>query len=179
LARCCVRGVYLLPDSEANRHGLQRLSEHMSRINGTAHILPATNLDAQPRNRRSGRFFDRAGKIQGIDQSGRGACAAAASEFPSRVRSLEFSTSSDVNSKRSAHSISLVRRQRSRPAQALRDTEGEVRKKNVSGCPQLRPPYPDGALLLQAHLGLPQNPSWPIGSPPVGSSVVSSTRRRA
>jgi len=40
-------GVYLLPDSQANRLGLRRLSEHMSRISGSAHILQATNLDAQ------------------------------------------------------------------------------------------------------------------------------------
>src|SRR4029077_9552536 len=40
-------GVYLLPDTPANRQGLRRLSEHMSRINGSAHILQATNLDTQ------------------------------------------------------------------------------------------------------------------------------------
>ena len=32
-------GVYLLPDNPVNRQGLQRLSEHMTRINGSAHLL--------------------------------------------------------------------------------------------------------------------------------------------
>src|SRR2546422_6278775 len=31
-------------------------------------------------------------------------------------------------------------------------------KKDVSRCSQLRPPDPDGALLLQAPLGIPQTP---------------------
>ncbi|HYS75490.1 MAG TPA: hypothetical protein VEM38_05250, partial [Burkholderiales bacterium] len=29
-------GVYVLPDNRVNRQGLQRLSEHMARINGSA-----------------------------------------------------------------------------------------------------------------------------------------------
>src|SRR5207245_11697493 len=56
-------GVYLLPDSQANRLGLRRLSEHMSRMSGSAHILQATSLDPQ-QGQAFRSLFDRAGKYQ-------------------------------------------------------------------------------------------------------------------
>ena len=38
-------GVYLLPDNDANRQGLSRLSDHISRLQGSAHLLPVTAVD--------------------------------------------------------------------------------------------------------------------------------------
>jgi len=38
-------GVYLLPDSEVNRQGLSRLTEHIFRLNGSAYLLPVTTAD--------------------------------------------------------------------------------------------------------------------------------------
>lgn len=39
------KGVYLLPDSDANREGLGHLTDHVSRQNGSAYILPVTAID--------------------------------------------------------------------------------------------------------------------------------------
>ena len=38
-------GVYLLPDGDANRQGLSRLTDHLSRLNGSAYLLPVTAVD--------------------------------------------------------------------------------------------------------------------------------------
>lgn len=38
-------GVYLLPDSDDNRQGLGRLSDHILRLNGSAYLLPVTAAD--------------------------------------------------------------------------------------------------------------------------------------
>lgn len=38
-------GVYLLPDSDDNRQGLGRLSDHILRLNGSAYLLPVTTAD--------------------------------------------------------------------------------------------------------------------------------------
>ncbi len=38
-------GVYLLPDSEVNRQGFSRLTDHISRLNGSAYLLPVTTAD--------------------------------------------------------------------------------------------------------------------------------------
>lgn len=38
-------GVYLLPDSDANRQGLSRLTDHISRLNGSAHLLAVSTAD--------------------------------------------------------------------------------------------------------------------------------------
>jgi len=35
-------GVYLLPDNDINRRGLMRLTDHISRLNGSAYLLPVT-----------------------------------------------------------------------------------------------------------------------------------------
>jgi hypothetical protein len=53
-------GVFVLPDSAANRLGLSRLSEHVTRINGSAHLLQVTSDEAQGQAFRA--FFDRSGK---------------------------------------------------------------------------------------------------------------------
>ena len=38
-------GVYLLPDSDVNRQGLSRLTDHILRLNGSAYLLPVTTAD--------------------------------------------------------------------------------------------------------------------------------------
>ena len=38
-------GVYLLPDSDFNRQGLSRLTDHISRLNGSAYLLPVRTAD--------------------------------------------------------------------------------------------------------------------------------------
>jgi hypothetical protein len=38
-------GVFLLPDTPAARHGLSSLSDHIARINGSAHLLSVNSLD--------------------------------------------------------------------------------------------------------------------------------------
>ena len=50
-------GVFVLPDSPSNRLGLSRLSEHVARINGTAHLLQVVSDDTQTQVFRN--FFDR------------------------------------------------------------------------------------------------------------------------
>ena len=53
-------GVFVLPDSPANRLGLSRLSEHVTRINGSAHLLQVASDQAQAQVFRG--FFDRSDK---------------------------------------------------------------------------------------------------------------------
>ena len=50
-------GVFVLPDTPANRLGLSRLSEHVTRIKGTAHLLHVNSEETQARVFRG--FFDR------------------------------------------------------------------------------------------------------------------------
>jgi hypothetical protein len=54
-------GVFLLPDTPANRLGLSRLTDHVVRISGTAHLLSATSLDEAQANHFRG-LFDRSHK---------------------------------------------------------------------------------------------------------------------
>lgn len=63
-------GVYLLPDAPANRQGLSRLAEHVTRINGAAHVLAVSGHDeAQSRAFRT--LFDRSTKYDQIEKSAR------------------------------------------------------------------------------------------------------------
>lgn len=43
-------GVYMLPDSPQNRSSLSSLSEHVTRLNGMAHVLRVTSPDSQQRS---------------------------------------------------------------------------------------------------------------------------------
>jgi len=54
-------GVFLLPDSPAARQGLSRLSEHIARINGSAHLLSVSSLDQAQAQQFLG-LFDRTHK---------------------------------------------------------------------------------------------------------------------
>src|SRR5207245_11563222 len=77
-------GVYLLPDSQANRLGLRRLSEHMSRMSGSAHILQATNLDAQ-QGQAFRSLFHRAGKYPELIKAVEGLSAGFGISEPSAI----------------------------------------------------------------------------------------------
>ena len=77
-------GVYLLPDTPANRQGLRRLSEHMNRINGSAHILQATNLDAE-QGQAFRSLFDRAGKYEELIKAVKGLRAGFGISEPSAI----------------------------------------------------------------------------------------------
>ena len=54
-------GVFLLPDTPAARQGLSRLSEHIARINGSAHLLSVNSLDQAQAQQFLG-LFDRTHK---------------------------------------------------------------------------------------------------------------------
>jgi hypothetical protein len=54
-------GVFLLPDTPAARQGLSSLTEHVARINGTAHLLSVTSLDEAQAQQFLG-LFDRTHK---------------------------------------------------------------------------------------------------------------------
>lgn len=54
-------GVFLLPDTPAARQGLSSLSEHIARINGSAHLLAVTSLD-DAQTRQFLALFDRTRK---------------------------------------------------------------------------------------------------------------------
>ncbi|MGB7540838.1 MAG: chromate resistance protein ChrB domain-containing protein [Burkholderiales bacterium] len=117
-------GVYLLPDSPANRQGLQRLSEHVIRMNGSSHLLPVANIDAgQASTFRS--LFDRSGKyeqltkvIEGL-QSGFGISDPSAIARVLNKQRRDFEAISALDFFPSAA--------RDRAAQVLHDTEAEVR----------------------------------------------------
>ena len=54
-------GVFLLPDTPATRQGLTSLSDHIARINGSAHLLSVASLDEAQAQQFLG-LFDRAHK---------------------------------------------------------------------------------------------------------------------
>jgi len=119
-------GVYLLPDSPVNRQGLQRLSEHMSRINGSAHVLHVTNADAQ-QGRTFKALFDRAGKYEELIKTIKALRGGFGISEPSAIARV-------LNKqRREFEAISALdffdSPLKERAAQALRDTEGEVRKR--------------------------------------------------
>jgi hypothetical protein len=58
-------GVFLLPDTPAARQGLTALSEHIARINGTAHVLSVNSLDEAQRRQFLG-LFDRTQKYDAL-----------------------------------------------------------------------------------------------------------------
>src|SRR5207249_6381198 len=124
--------VYLLPDSQANRLGLRRLSEHMSRMSGSAHILQATNLDAQ-QGQAFRSLFDRAGKYQELIKAVEGLRAGFGISEPSAIARV-------LNKqRREFEAISALdffgSPAKEKAAQALRDTEGEVRKRMFPDAP--------------------------------------------
>src|SRR5258708_35482876 len=118
-------GVYLLPDNPVNRQGLQRLSEHMSRINGSAHILQAANFDAeQGQALRS--LFDRGKKYEELIKAVKGLRAGFGISEPSAIARV-------LNKQRRAfEAISALHffesPVKNQASEVLRDTQGQVRK---------------------------------------------------
>ncbi len=126
-------GVYLLPDTPVNRQGLQRLSEHMSRINGSAHILQATNFDAE-QGQAFRSLFDRGKKYEELIKAVKGLRAGFGISEPSAIARVlnkqrrEFEAISALD-----FFDSPVKKQ---AAEVLRDTEDEVRKKMFPDTPK-------------------------------------------
>ena len=126
-------GVYLLPDNPVNRQGLQRLSEHMSRVNGSAHILQATNFDAE-QGQAFRSLFDRGKKYEELIKAVKGLRAGFGISEPSAIARVlnkqrrEFETISALD-----FFDSPVKKQ---AAEVLRDTENEVRKKMFPDTPK-------------------------------------------
>ncbi len=126
-------GVYLLPDTPVNRQGLQRLSEHMSRINGSAHILQATNFDAE-QGQAFRSLFDRGKKYEELIKAVKGLRAGFGISEPSAIARVlnkqrrEFEAISALD-----FFDSPVKKQ---AAEVLRDTQDEVRKKMFPDTPK-------------------------------------------
>ena len=126
-------GVYVLPDNRVNRQGLQRLSEHMTRINGSAHVLHVTHSDAeQAQTFRS--LFDRTGKYQELIKAVEGLRAGYGISEPSAIARVlnkqrrEFEAISALD-----FFTSPVRE---KAEQVLRETEAEVRKRMFPDAPK-------------------------------------------
>ena len=118
-------GVFVLPDNPVNRQGLRRLSEHMTRINGTAHLLQVASCDAsQEETFRS--LFDRTGKYEELIKTIESLRAGFGISEPSAIARI-------LNTqRREFEAISALdffpSPAREKVEQALRDTESEVRK---------------------------------------------------
>jgi len=126
-------GVYVLPDNRVNRQGLQRLSEYMTRINGSAHVLQVTNADAeQGQTFRS--LFDRTGKYQELIKAIEGLRAGYGISEPSAIARVlnkqrrEFEAISALD-----FFTSPVREEAEK---VLRETEAEVRKRMFPDAPK-------------------------------------------
>jgi hypothetical protein len=126
-------GVYVLPDNRVNRQGLQRLSEHMTRINGSAHVLHVIHSDAeQGQTFRS--LFDRTGKYQELIKAVEGLRAGYGISEPSAIARVlnkqrrEFEAISALD-----FFTSPVRE---KAEQVLRETETEVRKRMFPDAPK-------------------------------------------
>jgi hypothetical protein len=118
-------GVFVLPDRPGNRQGLQRLSEHMTRISGSAHLLQVASFDArQGKMFRS--LFDRTSKYEqlakiiGSLQAGFGVSEPSAISRILNKQRREFEAISALDFFPSPA--------RDKAEQALRDTEAQVRK---------------------------------------------------
>lgn len=116
-------GVYLLPDTVANRQGLNHLSEHVARMNGAAYLLPVASADpAQAQSFRG--LFDRTGKYEGLIKAVEGLRAGFGISDPASIARVL------AKQRRVYESISALdffpSAARERAAKALRDTEEEV-----------------------------------------------------
>jgi hypothetical protein len=119
-------GVYLLPDTPENQQGLLRLYEHVTRINGLAHVLKVTHYDAQ-QGQAFRSLFDRTGKYETLIKSVEGLHAGFGISEPSAIARVlnkqrrEFEAISALDFFDSPVKM--------RAEQVLRDTELEVRKR--------------------------------------------------
>jgi len=126
-------GVYLVPDTPAIRHGLARLSEHVTRMNGVAYVLSVSSVDhAQSRIFRS--LFDRSAKYEELTKTVQGLTAGFGISDPAAISRL-------LNKqRREFEAISALdffpSEARERAAQALRQTEEQLRAVMFPDAPQ-------------------------------------------
>ena len=126
-------GVYLLPDSPANRLGLARLSEHTLRINGSAHVLRVASADAE-QERSFKALFDRAAKYEELIKIIEGLRAGFGISEPSAIARV-------LNKqRREFEAISALdffdSPLKEKAARVLRETEAEVRKRMFPDAPR-------------------------------------------
>lgn len=126
-------GVYLLPDTPANRQGLARLSEHTLRISGSAHVLHVASADlAQERSFK--KLFDRAAKYEELIKIIEGLRAGFGISEPSAIARV-------LNKqRREFEAISALdffdSPLKEKAARVLRETEAEVRKRMFPDAPR-------------------------------------------
>lgn len=126
-------GVYLLPDTPANRQGLQRLAEHVNRMNGSSHLLQAINVDAQQSRTFRG-LFDRTGKYEELIKTIEGLRSGFGISEPSAIARVLNKQRRDFEAISTLDFFPSLARDRA--AQVLRDSEAEVRKMMFPDTPQ-------------------------------------------
>jgi len=126
-------GVYLLPDNRANRQGLERLAEHMGRINASAYVLHVTHFDARQEKVFRG-LFDRTAKYRELFKAIEGLRAGFGVSDPSAIARVlnkqrrEFEAISALDFFDSPEKV--------RVARVLQDTEAEVRRRMFPDSPK-------------------------------------------
>lgn len=126
-------GVYLVPDTPAIRDGLARLGEHIARMSGIAYVLSVSSMDAaQTRTFRS--LFDRSAKYEQLTKTVQSLTAGFGISDPAAISRL-------LNKqRREFEAISALdffpSESRERAAQALRQTEEQVRAMMFPDAPQ-------------------------------------------
>ena len=126
-------GVYLLPDNPVNRQGLQRLSEHTSKINGSSHVLHVMNADAeQEQSFRA--LFDRAGKYEELIKIIEGLRAGFGISEPSAIARVLNKQRRDFEAISALDFFDSPLKERA--ARALHETEAEVRKRMFPDAPK-------------------------------------------
>lgn len=125
-------GVYLLPDTPAIRQGLARLNDHVARMNGIAYLLSVSSDPAQSRGFRS--LFDRSAKYEEVTKTVQGLTVGFGVSDPAAISRLlnkqrrEFDAISSLDF--------FPSEARERAAQALRQTEEQVRAIMFPDTPQ-------------------------------------------
>jgi hypothetical protein len=126
-------GVYLLPDNPVNRQGLQRLSEHMGRINASAHVLQVTPSEPQ-QDQMFRSLFDRTGKYRELFKAIDSLRAGYGVSDPSAIARVLS------KQRREFEAISALdffdSPEKNRVAQILDDTEAAVRKRMFPDSPK-------------------------------------------
>ena len=139
-------GVYLLPDTPAIRQGLARLSDQVALISGTSYVLCLSSIDhAQSRTFRS--LFDRSAKYEELTKTVQGLTVGFGVSEPVAISRL-------LNKqRREFEAISALdffpSEARERAAQALRQTEEQVRALMAPDPPKSTPVTQSGHFYLK------------------------------
>ena len=118
-------GVYLLPDSAANRQGLQRLAEHVTRMNGASYLLPVADVEPELRRTFLG-LFDRSAKYEQLIKAIEGLRSGFGISEPSAIARVLNKQRRDLETIRALDFFPSEAKERA--AQTLSETEAEVRK---------------------------------------------------